>query len=324
MSARALRRLLVLQKPEVLSQQERFIREFLQNEMPETDVHFAGKQNDVPAERFDAVLAPTLPWLPEALDRVEGAGWVHFLSAGVERIWDMPVDWSGWSLSKSSGIHGPQMSEYAIGAMLHFAKGFDRFVDQSRRREWSRFWLSELTGQTVMVLGAGHMGAWVVRRCQTFGMRTVAVQRRPRPVEGADRCLSWEQAQAELGEVHHLVVCVPLTDQTRGMVDAGVLTSLAHGAVLVDLSRGGVVSGEGVLAALDAGHLRGAALDVFETQPLPPDSPLWDRPDVLVTPHVAGTSPHYLARALGVFVENARAWVQGEALPTRVDPVLRY
>lgn len=321
---RDLSHILFLQNAAVLSQQAAQVQAAINDALPGVEVICASAPKDVPQQRFDAIITPTLPWLPQAMARAQGVEWVHFLSAGVEKIWDMPVDWSSLTLSNSSGIHGPQMSEYAIGALLHFAKGFDRFIEQSRARRWQRFWLDELTGQTLMVLGGGAIGAMVGERARLFGMRVIAVKRRPEAQDWADLTVDFETARVHLGTVNALVVCVPLTEVTRGMVDHALLSALAPGAVLVDISRGGVVLGDAVADLLDAGHLRGAALDVFETQPLPENSRLWNRPDVLLTPHVSGTSPHYLERALAVFVANARAWRAGEAMMTPVDQAKGY
>jgi len=322
--SRTLSSVLFLQNPAVLPQQLEQVHTTLNRALPGVHVACAGAAEDVPEQPVDAVITPTLPWLPQALARVQGCRWVHFLSAGVEKIWSMPVPWAHLTLSKSSGIHGPQMSEYALGALLHFSKGFDRFIEQSRQHQWQRFWLDELTGQTLMVLGGGLIGAAVAQRARVFGMRVIAVKRRPDPQEWADLTVDLQAARSHLGTVNALVVCLPLTAATRGVVDHDVLAALAPGAVLVDISRGGVVRNDAVVALLDAGHLRGAALDVFETQPLPASSPLWNRPDVLLTPHVSGTSPHYLERALQVFLTNAEAWQAELPLPTLVDQQSRY
>ncbi len=316
--------ILFLQKAEVLDEQRAPVTRKIRSVFPDADVQFAGTAEEVPAGNFPIVITPTLPWLPQALERIEGCRWIHFLSAGVEKIWDMPFDKSRLLLTKSSGIHGNQMSEYAIGAMLHFAKGFDRFVEQSRNTQWSRFWLDELTGRTVMVLGAGHIGGAVAARARAFGMRTIGVQRRPVADSGFDLSIGMEALRAHLPEVDYLVVSLPLTPATAGCVDQEMLMSLRPGAVLVDISRGGVVRESAVLAALECGQLRGAALDVFEQQPLPPESGLWGRRDVLLTPHVSGTSPHYLERALDSFIANAQNLARGESPVTPVDIGARY
>ncbi|WP_019591373.1 D-2-hydroxyacid dehydrogenase [Thioalkalivibrio sp. ALE20] len=320
-----IRRVLLLQKADVLQGQAEAVRLHLERSLPEAEIVMAGRPDEVPrGANFDAVITPTLPWLVQALDRLGGYRWIHFLSAGVEKIWDMPFNKEGVALTRSSGVHGAPMSEYALGAMLHFAKGFDRFVEQSREHRWERAWLDELTGRAVMILGMGHIGEMVARRARAFDMRIIGVQRRPRASEAAERVISLEEADAWLGEVDYLVVCLPFTGATRHLVDAAFLARLPARAVLIDISRGGVVDDGAVVAALDAGRLRGAALDVFEEQPLPPESPLWARPDVLLTPHVSGTSPHYMERALEVFARNARALQAGQPPVTPVDPEAGY
>lgn len=321
---RQLRHVLFLQTAAVLPQQVEKVQKFFAQTFSSVELVCAGSADDIPKERFECVITPTLPWLPQAFEKINGCEWVHFLSAGVEKIWNMPVDWSAMTLTKSSGIHGPQMSEFAIGALLYFAKGFDRFVEQSRVRQWQRFWLDELTEKTLMVLGGGTIGKMVGERARHFGMNVISVKRQPNIQDWADETYDFITARKHLGRVNALVVCVPLTNQTLGIIGHDVLAALAPSAVLIDISRGGVVQEDAVLELLDSGHLRGAALDVFETQPLPKDSRLWNRSDVLLTPHVSGTSPHYLARALRIFFENACAWQQGQPMQTPVDLNMRY
>jgi len=236
----------------------------------------------------------------------------------------MAIDLDDRILTCSRGIHGIPMSEYALGAMLHFTKRFDQYIAQSRERRWQRSWLDELDGRTVMILGLGHIGGCIAERARAFGMRVLGVQRRPRPHPAADAVLGLDTFHDHLGEVDFLVVTVPRTHATLGMIDDTVMRKLKAGAVIVNLSRGGIVCETALCAALDAGHLRGAALDVFDTQPLPANSPLWDRPDVLLTPHVSGTSPRYLERALDVFLDNARRLHDGESAITPVDRAAGY
>lgn len=314
------RRILFLQKAEVLEQQKGQVSRQLGQALPEACITFAGCAEEVPeGAEFDAVITPTLPWLPEALARLASYRWIHFLSAGVEKIWAMDFDKASPLMTKSSGVHGAPMSEYAIGAMLYFTKEFGRFHQQARHREWQRAWLGELTGKQLTVLGLGHIGQSLARRAKAFDMVVAGTLRQLRPLEHVDRVVSLEDIDGELATTDFLVCCLPLTDETQGLVNAELLGKLKPGAVLIDISRGGVVKGDAVIDALDAGILKGAALDVFEQQPLPDDSPLWQREDVLITPHVSGTTPHYLERALNVFVDNHRALVCGVALITPVS-----
>ncbi len=322
--SRTIDRILFLQKPEVLEQHRTIVQETISAALPHAEIVYAGSPKDIPDAPIPVIITPTLAWLPQAMSRINGCKWVHFLSAGVEKIWEMSVDWSNISLTKSSGIHGPQMSEFTIGALLHFSKSFDHFVEQSRAREWKRMWLDELTGKTIMILGAGSVGEMIGQRARTFGMRLIAVKRTPAILSWADETYTFEEARKTLGEVAALVVCLPLTPQTFGIVDHDMLEALPKEAILVDISRGGVVVESAVLDLLDRGKLRGAALDVFEHEPLPPTSKLWGRPDVLITPHVSGTSPHYLSRALHVFLDNAQQWQSGAPLTTPVNKLAQY
>ena len=320
-----LEHIVFLQKHTVFAEQLGEVTAFLQQAFPGVRVTGAGRAEDLePGLEADAVIAPTLPWLSEALERLRAVRWLHLLSSGVDPIWDMPFDKKDIVITRSSGVHAAPLSEYALGAMLYFAKSFDRFVEQAREGHWQRAWLDELTGRRLMILGMGHIGAMLAQRARVFGMRVVGVQRNPRPVEGAERCIGFDEVADWLGETDYLVVCLPLTAATRNRVDAAFLAALKPGAVLVDISRGGILVEPALVDALASGRLRGAALDVFEREPLPRDSSLWRNPRVLLTPHVAGTTPYYMERALEVFVANARRLMRGETPVTPVDTGAGY
>lgn len=309
----------------MLDQQREYVTEQLNQELNKVNITFASSINEVPeGSIFDVVITPTLSWLPEALAKLADYRWIHFLSAGVEKIWAMDFDKSRPLMTKSSGVHGAPMSEYVIGAMLYFTKQFGQFHCQARRREWQRSWLDELTGKQLTVLGLGHIGQSLAKRAKAFDMVVTGTLKHQREVPQVDRVVPLEEIETELVRTDFLVCCLPLTDETRGLVDTQLLAMLKPKAVLIDISRGGVVKGESVLNSLDSGVLKGAALDVFEQQPLPPESPLWQREDVLITPHVSGTTPHYLERALDVFVANARALQAGQEPKTSVNIELGY
>lgn len=320
-----LRRVLFVQKPSVLIQQRAQVEAILAEFLPEAKVEFAGSPEAiVTGSRFDAIITPTLSWLPDLLARAARPSWIHFLSAGVEKIWDMPFDKKGMILTKSSGVHSAPMSEFAIGAMLFFAKQFNRFVIQSRERRWERTWLQELTGKHLVVLGLGSIGQALAQRACAFGMTVSGTLRTPRPVDFVEDVRSQSESSFLLAKADYISVCLPLTRDTLGFVNEALLSRVKPGAVLIDISRGGVVRSKAVIDALDAGILRGAALDVFEQQPLSRDSPLWNREDILVTPHVSGTTPYYLERALAIFARNANAYMDGKPLLTPVDIAAGY
>lgn len=320
-----LHKVLFLQKAAFVQEHHKQIQQQLQAEFPNLDIISASNAEEISdGLHVDAVIAPTIDWLPLALSRLGSYRWIHFLSAGIEIIWDMPFEKKNVLLTKSSGVHGVPMSEYAIGAMLYFAKHFDQFVHQMADRRWQRAWLDELTDKTLTIVGMGHVGGFVARRAKSMGMRVIGVQRNPREHEFADESLALQNLHDYLPKTDYLVICLPLTQLTRGLVDQQFLSKLKSGAVLVDISRGGVVQEGAVLAALMSGRLRGAALDVFEQEPLTAESQLWTQQNVLLTPHVSGTSPHYMRRAIEVFIQNARDLEAGRPLTTAVDIDERY
>lgn len=323
--SKVIERILFTQQAGVMSQQMHQVSTTLAEALPGCSVTFATKPEDViERARFDAIIAPTLPWLPELLMRIEGTPWLHFLSAGVDKIWPMAVDWSRYQLTASQGVHAIPISEYVLGAMLHFAKRLDQFSVQSRGAVWQRTWLTELTDAKLVMVGAGSIGREIARRGRLFGMHVTPVARTGRQDPELGRILPFSELATAVATADYLVVAVPLTKETRGLVGSEILGSLKRGAVLIDVSRGGVVSEEAIVRALDQGYLRGVALDVFETEPLDTNSALWRRDNVLITPHVAGTTPRYMDRALQLFLTNAQRLQSGQPMATPVEVSREY
>ncbi|SHJ54917.1 Phosphoglycerate dehydrogenase [Tessaracoccus bendigoensis DSM 12906] len=319
-----IKRILFAQNAAVIDQQRQLVTDRLREALG-AQVEFASQPGDLAlGSTFDAVIAPTVAWLPELLGRIEGTPWVHFLSSGVEKIWAMDVDWAQYTLTSSKGVHAIPISEYVLGAMLHFAKRFDQFTSQAREGVWERAWLPELTDAQVVIVGAGSIGREVASRCRFLGMQIQAVARTARTDADLGNVLDFAQLSQAAASADYLVVAVPLTAETAGLVGEDVLSSTKQGAVLIDVSRGGVVSEDAVVSALASGILRGAALDVFEEEPLSAGSQLWGRPNVLITPHVAGTTPRYIERALDVFVANAERLVAGQEPATFIDASQGY
>lgn len=318
-----IQRILFVQQPEVLEKQRATVERIILQELG-MPVSFASSPDEVDeGATFDVVIAPTAPWLPDVLHKLPALRWVHFLSAGVEKIWMMDFDWSELMLTKSSGVHAAPMSEYALGAMLYFAKQFDRFTDQSQNKIWQREWLSELTDCQLVVVGMGSVGTAVAERSRAFGMNVRGVARTPR-TEGTNVIDGLDALPDLVEDADYVVLTVPLTPSTTGLVGEEFFKNLKRGAVLVDMSRGGIVAADAVVNALDCGTLRGAALDVFEEEPLPQESPLWNRSNVLITPHVAGTTPLYVERALGIFADNARSYQRSLGLETIINQAELY
>lgn len=315
-----MKKILYVQHSDVLQSQIIQVNSTLREAFPGAQIDFASSPEDVPIHsRYDAVIAPTVFWLPKLLSRIDSSPIIHFQSAGVEKIWDMDFDKSRYRMTKSSGVHAVPMSEFAIGAMLFFAKSFDLFVEQSRAREWKRKWLDELNGKRLVVLGLGAVGMAVTERSIALGMRVSGTRESGQSIENVGKVTTLAEADLLLREADYIVIALPLTAATENLVGPEFLGKLKSGAVLIDISRGGIVVGDAVKTALESGKLRGAALDVFETEPLEPESDLWGRSNVLLTPHVAGTTPHYLARVLSSFIQSINSIENGQLPPNLVD-----
>ena len=212
--------------------------------------------------RAAIVQSPSLRWVS-----VGGSGTDHLAPWDSERL----------TVTNAAGVGAPTMAQFAIAATLHFNLGLHEFAAAQRVRQWVPRPVASLEGRTMLILGLGHTGLAVARLAQAHGLRVVGLRAHPAPAPCVDLVEPAAQLLALLPEADFLVVAVPLTADTKGLIDEAALARLKPGAVLIDLSRGGVVRQAAVRAALAAGSLKGAALDVFETEPLPPDDPLWGK-----------------------------------------------
>jgi phosphoglycerate dehydrogenase-like enzyme len=214
----------------------------------------------------------------------------------------------GAVLCDARGVHGGSTSEWVLTAVLAALRNFPEFVRLQERRQWGQKFTDELAGKRVLVIGAGDVGESIKRRMLPFDTTVTMVARTARPdAHGAD------ELPALLPEHDVVVVVVPLTPQTRGMVDAAFLGRMADGALFVNASRGPVTDTGALLAELSSGRLR-AAVDVTDPEPLPADHPLWDAPNLLLTPHVGGAVPGFPARAYRLVAEQLARWAAGEQL----------
>ena len=267
--------------------------------------------------------------IPEAVIEA-GRGslrWVHSAAAGVGGSLTPALRASGVVLTNSAGVHAEPIAEWVAGAVLHFFRGMDVTLRAQRERRWAKSDLTdlpcglrEIAGSRVAVYGLGGIGRAVALRFAALGAEVRAVRRRPAlggpggvPVVGPGQA-AWALEGASV-----LVVAAPLTSHTRAALGAGQLALLADGAVLVNVSRGAIVDEAALLAALASGKLRGAALDVFDHEPLPPEHTFWGHPRVLVHPHVAAVTPRYWAREQALVLENWARHREGRALLNVVD-----
>jgi len=273
------------------------------------------------------------PWDDEVVDKGWRLRWVHFMWAGVEGQLTPRALEGSFTITNSAGVFGVPMAEHALAMMLCFARGLHVCLRRSPEQLWHRpggrrsvtEGMRELAGATLGILGYGGIGRETAQRARAFGMRIVALRRRPeRGAQFADVVLGPDGLDELLRESDYLLISCPLTPETRGMIGARELALMKPEAVLVNLARGGIVHEHALVAALREGRIRGAALDVTEQEPLPPDSPLWGMENVLITPHVAGTSPRTSRRQFELLRDNMRRFVAGEPLLNVVDRAAGY
>ena len=253
--------------------------------------------------------------------------WIQLTSAGADRLLNSGFIEGGITVTTVSGLHATPIGEFVLNAILMFAKGAPTAMHAQRKHEWSRFAPRELSGKTVGIVGLGHIGSEVGRLAKAFGCRVVATKRSAtEPHRGlyADVILPSADLPRLLAESDFVVLSMPLTPETRGMIGEVELRSMKPTAVLVNIARGPVTVESALIRALQEGWIAGAALDVFDQEPLPADSPFWDMENVILTPHISGGTEIYNERAVAIFAENLRRYLADEPLENVVDPARGY
>jgi phosphoglycerate dehydrogenase-like enzyme len=244
---------------------------------------------------------------------------IQMMGAGVDALLPAPDLPAAVRVANARGIHGPHMSEFALALMLALAKRLPLALEQKRAHVWKHYGMAPLTGRTLGILGLGAIGTALAEKARALGMRVLGTRRGAEPLACADLVLGPDGTERVLRESDFAVVLLPLTPETQGALGARELGWLRRQAFLVDLARGGIVDEAALAQALRAGRLAGAALDVFEQEPLPPESPLWDAPNLILTPHVAGLSHDYMDRLAEIVVENLAHVERDQPLRNAVD-----
>jgi phosphoglycerate dehydrogenase-like enzyme len=257
-----------------------------------------------------------------ALRRAPGVRWIHARSAGLDRVLVPEVVAHPAVVTNGRGAFSPALAEFVVAALLFFAKDLRRLVAQQEAAAWEPFDMERLEGRTVGIVGYGDIGRAVASRLRPLGTTILALRRRPELA--ADDGLVGETLPAErlldlAARSDDVVVAMPLTPETHGFVGRAAIAAMKSTAVLVNVGRGPVVDERALVEALEGRRIRGAALDVFETEPLPEGSPLWRLPNVLLSPHCADHVPGWVDEAMRVFLLQLEGFRRGEPLRDVVD-----
>ena len=293
----------------------------IRERLPDLDLAVARTPPESEDAIADAEVAITL-WLPEELlDSATNLRWVQAISAGVDHHELDRLQEDGVALTNASGVHAQPIAEQVLGYMLAFERGIAQGIRQQERGVWERYSGGELLGKTLGVVGLGAIGTRVAQVGAALGMETIGTKRDPSSApDVVDEAFGPDGLWEVLTRSDYLVLACPLTDETEGLIGSDKLAAMGSEAVLVNIARGGVVDQDALTRTLQQHHIGGAALDVFETEPLPQDSVLWNLSNVIVTPHMAGSTPKYWERCGELFVENYERYVERgpEALENRV------
>lgn len=269
--------------------------------------------------RFD----PVAPYPREALVENRQIKWLSVGGSGTDHIgnWD-PAQ---VTVTNSAGSAGDMMAEYTIAAMLSFSLDLRGFHKAQQNHQWlSQARVRPIQGATLLIVGLGQTGRATARRAKAMGMHVLGVRARPAATPDVDEVHGTEALHDLYPRADYILVCVPLLPSTRGLIDASAFARMKPGAVLIDVSRGGVCDEAALITALEAGPLAGAALDVFVTEPLPENSPFWSMQNVILTPHCSSVYDGWYRRTARMFAENLLRYRSGAPLHNVVDPARGY
>jgi phosphoglycerate dehydrogenase-like enzyme len=259
-------------------------------------------------------------WLPEAWGQATRLRWIQSASAGVDSLLFPELVASDVDVTNARGVFDEPIAEWVIASMLAFATGLHASILHQQLREWTSGRTTQrLEGARLVVVGPGPIGRATGSRALALGMSVALVGREPRRHETFGDVVGVDRLHDALADADHVLDALPLTDATRGLFDAAAFAAMPPGARFYNVGRGGTVDEAALIEALRTGGIAGAALDVFATEPLPDESPLWTMPNVIVSPHVSGDIAGWEEQVVAIFVENAHRFAAGEPLENLID-----
>jgi phosphoglycerate dehydrogenase-like enzyme len=253
--------------------------------------------------------------------------WVQQDFAGTDWLWNYPdIIEKDFILTNASGVHAIPISEHILALMLALSRDIPFSLRQQTKRQWKRRGrVCELEGSTLGIIGLGKIGEKTAEKAKALKMRVLANRRNPeRSSPYIDRMYGTEGLEELLSLSDWVVIAAPMTPETKGLIGEKELQGMKQSAYLINIARGSIVQEKALIRALQEGWIAGAGLDVFETEPLPEDSPLWEMENVIITCHYAGATPFYFDRVMEIFLENMRRYQSGEPLINQVNKQRGY
>ncbi len=262
--------------------------------------------------------------LPELATNLK---WIQATSAGIGQfVKQKGYDKTGWILTTASGVHARPLAEFVIQSMLFFARDFEYLLSEKAARHWARNCTTELAGKTLAIIGLGKIGREAARLAKAFDMRVIGNRRNINDgaMPNVDELFPPGDLTPLLTQANYLLLSTPHTPETEGLIGAEQIAQLPKGAVIINIARGAVMNYPAMTEALRSGHLRGVSLDVFATEPLPVDDPLWDMSNVIISPHSASTADTENAKITRLFCDNLKHYLAGEPLQNVLDTERYY
>jgi D-2-hydroxyacid dehydrogenase (NADP+) len=250
--------------------------------------------------------------------------WVHALSAGVENLVYPEMKAANTLLTNSRGIHGIPISEHVFAMMLAFTRGLNMFIRQQPKKEWKRTPVEEIHDKTIGIVGLGSIGREIAKKAKGMGMEVVASKQTMTTEIFVDKLYTPDKLHELLAISDFVVIALPLVEETTNLFTIKEFAAMKSSAYFINIARGGVVKQDDLVNALEQGLIKGAGLDVFEQEPLSETSPLWDMPNVIITPHLAALSPNYLDRAIKLFADNLSRFIHDKEMLNVIDKEKGY
>jgi phosphoglycerate dehydrogenase-like enzyme len=284
----------------------------LEPKFPDLSIHAAAKEEEIGdfIEKAEILLINRIS--DHLIKRASKLRWIQAITTGVDHIISLPSLRKEVLITSTRGIHGPQMSEMALLLMLALNRNLPRVIRNQDRSVWERWPGRLLYQRKVGILGVGVIGEEIARKCHAFGMKVFGFDIVKRDINVVHYFYGPEDLLKILPELDYFIIVAPLTHQTKKMVGAREFNSMKSSAFLINLGRGEILDEEALIEALKNRKIAGAALDVFQEEPLPKHHPLWSLEDVILTPHVGGMSEIYVEQVLSIFEENLRRFFSNE------------
>lgn len=309
--------MLLVSLPDPLPEKERgYLTAFVYPMKVYFQEKFLNAAHEIPLHKIQIWLTYGSDITKEALNQMPSLKWIQVFQSGIEKVPLEELKKRGILLTNIKGIHGIPMSEHAISTILYFAKNLEKYTFNKQKHLWDRCGHDdEIYGKTISIFGAGTVGTAIAERCCDFGMRVIGVNTSGEHKSPFDEMYAMKDKETVLKTSDFVLLLLPSIPETYHCISRHELSLMKESAYLINLGRGSLINNQDLINSLKSGSIRGASLDVFEEEPLPEDSPLWETPHLLITPHMAARTWRYYERALEKFALNFNAFQQGEQPP---------